>query len=99
MKKHKLAKELSDMVNYFVSRRFEDFPSSQSKRMYLTRTYTTVVRQLTLQVISCYMMLIFVLVGIHSDVLKNTAGVYMGKWNSVDKLRMAVCSYPFSGTI
>ena len=34
VKKHKLAKELSDMVNYFVSRRFEDFHMSQQKRMY-----------------------------------------------------------------
>ncbi|KAK7099199.1 hypothetical protein V1264_003379 [Littorina saxatilis] len=34
VKKHKLAKELSDMVNYFVSRRFEDFPVSQQKQKY-----------------------------------------------------------------
>nr|KAG5699416.1 hypothetical protein BaRGS_016262 [Batillaria attramentaria] len=34
VKKHRLAKELSDMVNYFVSRRFEDFPLSQQKQKY-----------------------------------------------------------------
>ena len=32
MKKQKLAKELSDMVNYCVSRRFEDFQASQQHR-------------------------------------------------------------------
>ncbi|KAL8614073.1 hypothetical protein ACOMHN_026290 [Nucella lapillus] len=34
VKKQKLAKELSDMVNYFVSRRFEDFAVSQAKQKY-----------------------------------------------------------------
>lgn len=32
-KRHKLAKELSDLVNYCVSVRFEDFMVSQEKRM------------------------------------------------------------------
>ncbi|PVD33909.1 hypothetical protein C0Q70_05171 [Pomacea canaliculata] len=34
VKKHKLAKELSDAVNYFVSRRFDDFHSCQQKQKY-----------------------------------------------------------------
>lgn len=34
VKKHKLAKELSDLVNYCVSTRFQDFQVSQQKRMY-----------------------------------------------------------------
>lgn len=34
MKKHKLAKELSDLVNYCVSTRFQDFQISQQKRTY-----------------------------------------------------------------
>lgn len=33
VKKHKLAKELSDLVNYCVSTRFQDFQVSQQKRM------------------------------------------------------------------
>ena len=34
VKKHKLAKELSDLVNYCVSTRFQDFQISQQKRTY-----------------------------------------------------------------
>ena len=32
IKKHKLAKELSDLVNYCVSKRFKDFQVSQHDR-------------------------------------------------------------------
>ena len=37
MKKHKLAKELSDLVNWFKSVRFEDFQVSQQKREYFIK--------------------------------------------------------------
>ncbi len=32
-KRHKLARELSDLVNYCVSKRFEDFVVSQSREL------------------------------------------------------------------
>ena len=37
MKKHKLARELSDLVNYCVSTRFEDFQMSAQSRKYIER--------------------------------------------------------------
>ena len=39
-KRHKLAKELSDLVNYFKSVRFEDFQVSQSKRKLIQWFYS-----------------------------------------------------------
>ena len=43
IKKHKLAKELSDLVNYCVSKRFKDFQVSQHGRKYLLHHHIVIL--------------------------------------------------------